>query len=472
MPSTQTAFDALDPARKKLAYDRAAAKVKEVQETITPQLQSVQIELMRRKRMLDLETTVPPIFGPFFAPARYKGAWGGRGSAKSWSFAKMLLNRCVKVKGTRAVCVREVQKSLEQSVKRLLEDLIELHGLGSLFKVLNTHIETPGDGIIIFQGMQNHTADSIKSLEGYDIAWVEEAQSLSQRSLDLLRPTLRKEDSEIWFTWNPLHQTDPVDQFLRPTKPGATLPSGVVVRKISWQDNPFFPDVLRKELEWDQQRDPDKYDHIWMGGYERHSEARVFKNWVVEEFETPVDENGLVQEFLFGGDWGFAVDPSVMVRGYIIGRTLYVDWEAYQVGCEIEDTPALFDSVGCELKHVHGKPGSGCTGMARSWQIVTDSARPETISYMQKHGYTRVVGAKKGAGSVEDGIQFLKNYDIKVHPRCRHVIDELSAYCYKKHPLTDEILPVLNDKKNHTIDALRYMVESIRTPMQPEWLVW
>lgn len=461
--------------RKKLAFAKAAERVKEVRETVSPRLQSIQLELNRRKKLLELRASVPPIFDEFFQPFRYKGAHGGRGSAKSWSFAQMLLDRCVKVKGTRAVCVREVQKSLEQSVKRLLEDLIERFHLGHLFRVLNTHIETPGDGIIIFQGMQNHTADSIKSLEGYDIAWVEEAQSLSQRSLDLLRPTLRKEDSEIWFTWNPLHATDPVDSFLRPIAQGAQLPSNVLVRKISWQDNPYFPDVLRAELEWDQRRDPDKYDHIWMGGYERHSEARVFKNWRVEEFDTPIGPDNIVPDFLFGGDWGFAVDPTVGVRGWVGPgtRTLFVDWEVYRVGCEIDDTPALFDALGCDQPHsIHGTTVSGCTGMARSWQIVTDSARPETISYMQKHGYTRVIGAKKGAGSIEDGIEFLKNYDIIVHPRCRHVIDELSAYCYKKHPLTDQILPVLVDKKNHTIDSLRYMVESLRTPFTPEFVTW
>jgi phage terminase large subunit len=213
-------------------------------------------------------------------------------------------------------------------------------------------------------------------------------------------------------------------------------------------------------MEWDRARDPDKYAHVWLGEYERHSESRVFHNWRVAEFETPDDA-----AFLFGGDWGFAADPDVLVRAYIIGRTLYVDWEAYQIGCEIDNTPDLFDQVGCLACRPHA-PCNGMGrghGMARRWEIIADSARPETISYMQRHGYPRVLPAKKGPGSIEEGVQFLKNYDIVVHPRCPHVIDELTTYSFKRNPLTDQILPLLEDKKNHVIDALRYAVEKLRT---------
>jgi phage terminase large subunit len=152
---------------------------------------------------------------PLFQPARYKAAHGGRGSGKSHFFAEMLIEEHIMNPNRRTVCVREVQKSLAQSVKRLLEDKIEKLGVQSAFIVQETVIKSAhGSGMIIFQGMQNHTSDSIKSLEGYDCAWVEEAQSLSQRSLDLLRPTIRKEGSELWFTWNPSQDTDPVDQLL------------------------------------------------------------------------------------------------------------------------------------------------------------------------------------------------------------------------------------------------------------------
>src|SRR5579864_6691096 len=163
-------------------------------------------------RSLDIHT--PEVFVPLLEPARYKGAYGGRGSGKSHHFADSLIERCL-LRFTRAVCIREVQRTLEQSVKRLLEDKIIAFGLQREFRVLNTHIETPRDGVIIFNGMQDHTAESIKSLEGFHVAWVEEAQSLSQRSLDLLRPTIREADSEIWLSWNPRFATDPVDRLLR-----------------------------------------------------------------------------------------------------------------------------------------------------------------------------------------------------------------------------------------------------------------
>lgn len=339
--------------------------------------------------------------------------------------------------GTRWACIREVQRSLEQSVKRLLEDKITALGVGHLFKVTAFDIVTPGDGIIIFQGMQNHTADSIKSLEGFDGAWVEEAQSLSQRSLDLLRPTIRKEGSEIWFSWNPEHPDDPVDAFLRCDNP----PPDSVVIKVNYQDNPWLPQVLKEEMEYDRSRDQDKYAHVWLGGYQKNSEARVFRNWRVEEFE--VDKDAVIRQ---GADWGFSIDPTVLVQCYIVGRKLYIPYEAYRVGCEIADTPALFMTV----------PES------EKWPIVADSARPETISHMQNNGFPKIMPAVKGARSLEEGIEFLKSYDIIVHPRCKHVVDELTMYSYKVDPLTGKVLSVLEDKNNHTIDAIRYACESAR----------
>lgn len=392
---------------------------------------------------LRIETA--PVFLPLLAeqvngqPVRYRGAWGGRGSAKSWFFADLLLERCMLHPGTRAVCVREIQRSLEQSVKRLLDDEIARLDLGGFFHSMDSKIETPGGGVIIFQGMQDHTADSIKSLEGFDVAWVEEAQAISNRSLTLLRPTIRKPGSEIWCSWNPKHATDPVDVLLR----GKDVPPNAIVIKSSWQDNPWFPKELTTELKWDQARDPEKYAHVWLGEYESHSEARVFKNWRVEEFDTPTQA-----VFYFGADWGFAEDPTVLVRCWIEGRRLYVDREVYKVGCEIDHTPALFDS----LEH----------GQARKWVITADSARPETISYMRRNGYPKIKQARKGPGSVEEGVAFLQSYDVIIHPRCQHAIDEFTLYHYKTDKMTDQVLPVLEDKENHVIDALRYAVEAAR----------
>ena len=383
---------------------------------------------------------VPKVFVPLLSPSRYKGAHGGRGSGKSHFFAEMLVARMISSKCD-AVCIREVQKSLQQSVKKLIELKIEALGLGHRFRVLQTHIESDLGGIITFQGMQNHTADSIKSLEGYDIAFVEEAQSLSQRSLDLLRPTIRKEKSQIWFCWNPNNHTDPVDAFLRGDNPH---PDSIVV-KADFKDNPWLPDVLKQELEYDQKRDPDKFAHVWLGEYARNSEARVFKNWKIEEFERPA---GTVHRL--GADWGFSVDPSVLVRSSIEGNRLYVDYEAYAVGCEIVNLPELFLGV----------PES------EKWPITADSARPETISHMQKHGFPKIRSAIKGPKSIEDGVEFLKSYDIIVHPRCVHLIDELTLYCYKVDDLTGDVLPILADKNNHVIDALRYACEGARRTLK------
>lgn len=389
-----------------------------------------------RSNVLRIET--PEWALPLLEPARYKGLWGGRGSAKSHTFAEMMLESHIIDPNESSVCVRETQKSLNQSVKRLLELKIQQMNAGAYFEVQESVIKSRGgDGRIIFQGMQNHTADSIKSLEGYKRAWVEEAQSLSQRSLDLLRPTIRMEGSELWFSWNPDSPTDPVDSLLR----GSTPPPGAVVLNVNYNDNPWFPDVLREEMEYDKRRDPDKYAHVWLGKYLNRSESRVFHNWSIEEFEAPPDA-----VHRLGADWGFAVDPTVLVRCHIIGRKLFIDYEAYHVGCEIMDTPELFFTV----------------PEAEKWPLVADGSRPETISHMRKHGFPKIMPALKGAGSVEEGVEWLKSYDIIIHPRCIHTSDEFTHYSYMVDPATDKVLPILKDKKNHVIDAVRYACEGTR----------
>lgn len=388
--------------------------------------------------MSKLKIETPEWAVPLLDPARYKGAHGGRGSGKSHFFAELLVEEHVSNPNQSSVCVREIQKSLNQSVKRLIESKIKELGVEDYFDVQESVIKSRrGGGLIIFQGMQNHTADSIKSLEGYDRAWVEEAQSMSQKSLDLLRPTIRKPDSELWFSWNPNLPTDPINALLR----SDDLPPHATVVEVNYKQNPWFPDVLKDEMEYDKERDIDKYQHIWLGGYVSNSESRVFKNWKIEEFEAPADA-----EHRLGGDWGFAADPTVLVRLHIIGRKLYIDYEAYQLHCEILDTPSLFFSV----------PES------EKWPLVADSSRPETISHMRKNGFPKMMPSVKGKGSVDEGIEWLKTYDIIVHPRCVHAIDELTLYSYKVDPLTDEILPILKDKDNHVIDAIRYACESTR----------
>ena len=214
-------------------------------------------------RALTLDT--PRVFAPLLEPSRYKGAYGGRGSGKSHFFAEALIEQSMMVRGNRAVCIREVQRTLKESSKRLIEDKLESMRLGAAdgFKVFNEMIQTPGDGVITFQGMQDHNAESIKSLEGFRVAWCEEAQSLSARSLSLLRPTIRAPDSELWFSWNPRRKTDPVDEMLR----GAEMPTGAIVVKANWSDNPYFPAVLEQERLDCLRLQPDQYDHVWNGGY-------------------------------------------------------------------------------------------------------------------------------------------------------------------------------------------------------------
>jgi phage terminase large subunit len=211
------------------------------------------------------------VFKPLLAPARYKGAYGGRGSGKSHFFAEALVEECIVTPGTAAVCIREVQRTLTQSAKRLIEQKIQSLGVGPLFRILDDRIEAPGKGLIIFQGMQDHTAESIKSLEGFRIAWIEEAQTLSHRSLALLRPTIRAKNSEIWASWNPRRKSDAIDEFLRQQKP-----PGAVVVEANWRDNPWFPEVLVSEREIDQERYPERYDHIWEGGYAKAFEGAYF----------------------------------------------------------------------------------------------------------------------------------------------------------------------------------------------------
>ena len=387
-----------------------------------------------------LQIPTARVFAPLFKPSRYKAAHGGRGSGKTHFFGEHLIRRCLAEPGLRSVCIREVQKSIKESSKRLIEDKIRKFNLSTYFDVQENQIKTPGDGLIIFTGMQNHTAESIKSLEGYKIAWPDEAQALSQRSLDILRPTMRG-DAEIWFSWNPRSAKDPVDSLMRSGEP----PPRSIVVEANWNDNPWFPQDLREEMEYDRRRDPDKYAWIWGGQYQRISEARVFRNWRIGELEIPAHCRPY-----YGADWGFSVDPTVLVRMWTWGRTLYIDKELYKIGLEIDRTPSFFDL----MRDEQADP--------KKWPITADSAEPQTISYMQKHGYPRIEAAVKGPNSVEEGVRFLQSYDIVIHPECRHTADEFATYAWKQDKQTEEILPELEDDHNHVIDSCRYGVEKLR----------
>lgn len=369
-------------------------------------------------------------------PVRYRAVHGGRGSAKSHSFAQALILKAAE-RPLRVLCAREVQKSIRDSVKRLLDDKIEASGLRGMYESTDTEIRGANGSLFIFAGLRTNP-DAVKSTEGLDIAAVFEASRVSQRSWDLLVPTVRKPGSEIWAEWNPENETDPVDAKFRGEN---GPPPGSIVRQVNWDRNPFFPEVLRAEMEYDRRRDPDKWGHVWQGGYVRNAESRVFKNWRIEEFD--VDPAWTLRQ---GADWGFSVDPSVLVQCAIVGRTLYVSHEAYRVGCEVDFLPELFRTV----------------PEAERWPTTADSSRPETISYMQRHGFPKMLPAVKGARSVEEGVEFLRSFDIVVHTRCVHTIEELTAYSYETDELTGAVLPKLADKNNHVIDSLRYACEGAR----------
>jgi phage terminase large subunit len=262
-------------------------------------------------------------FKPLLQPARYKGAHGGRGSGKSHFFGELLIEECLAEKGTLAVCIREVQKTLAQSSKRLIEAKIRDLGVGPDFRIFTDKIETPGDGIIIFQGMQDHTAESIKSLEGFRIADVEEAQTLSARSLTLLRPTIRAPGSQIWFRWNPRRKSDAVDDFLRSKKP-----DNAIVVQANWRDNPYWSKELEDERRLDLQLYPDRYDHIWEGDYAKAFEGAYFAR-------------GLSEAKAQGRIGKVAPDPLLPLRAFIdIGGSgaqadAFVIWIVQFVGQEI-----------------------------------------------------------------------------------------------------------------------------------------
>lgn len=366
---------------------------------------------------------------------RYIVLRGGRGSAKTDSVARALIIRGAQ-KPLFILCGREVQNSIKDSVKKSLEDAIKATGLESFYTSVEREIRGANGTVIIFAGVR-HNPDSIKSKAGLDIFWGEEAQNFSRNSLTAIEPTLRKEGSQLIYTYNPRYKDDPIEQqFIHSVPPPRSK-----VLTVNYDDNPWFPSVLHEKMEHDKQHDHDRYSHIWLGQYLKSSEARVFKNWRVEHCEPPA---GAV--FRYGADFGFSIDPSVVIRCWIDGHNLYIDHEAHQVGCEIDKLPDLFMSVpDCE-----------------KWPLVADSSRPETISYLRNHGFPRILGAVKGARSVEEGVEFLKSFTIIVHPRCQNVIDELTLYSYKTDPDTDQVIPVLADKNNHCIDALRYACEGLR----------
>jgi phage terminase large subunit len=383
-----------------------------------------------------VDAAIPAAYSVLFQPARYKVLYGGRGKGASWSFARALL-----VKGAtqniRILCTRELQKSIKDSVHRLLEDQINELGLQDIYKVTQSEVTSRvTDTSFIFKGLR-YNVEEIKSTEGIDICWVAEAEKCSDNSWKVLIPTIRKEDSEIWVDFNPNLETDPTYQRFVKSKPPNSI-----VHKLSYRDNPFFPQVLREEMEYDRRVDPEGAAHVWDGELANTSEAAIFKGkWTIDTFEPGPDWSGPYH----GADWGFSIDPTVLIKCWVHARTLYIEYEAWALHCELDSIPDLFDKV----------------PLARNYKIMADSARPETISHVSKKNF-KIEGAEKYSGSVEEGITFLKSFErIVIHERCKHMITEAKLYSYKVDRLTGEPTTVIEDRNNHCWDAIRYALQKM-----------
>lgn len=393
---------------------------------------------MKKKRAnKSIGATTPELQFPaklrcLFRPARYKVLYGGRGGAKSWGIARALVLIAASSK-KRILCAREVQNTMRDSVHKLLKDQIETLGLMPWFTITENSIRSSAGSEFIFKGLR-FDVQGVKSTEGIDICWVEEAQTVSQESWDVLIPTVRSDSSEIWVSFNPKETNDPTYQRFV-VKP----PPDAVVVEINYDDNPWFPGVLRREMEYCRAIDFDAYMHIWRGKPRTISAAAIFADKVqVEAFSDELWEQA--DRLFYGADFGFATDPSTLIRFFILGRKLYISHEAYGVGVELDHMPEFYDAV----------PGS------REWPIMADCSRPETISHIRSRGFA-IDAAEKWPGCVEDGIAHIRAFEkIVIHERCKHMIDEANLYSYKVDAKTGQVLPVVVDKHNHCWDAVRY----------------
>jgi phage terminase large subunit len=375
---------------------------------------------------------LPPVMLPLLTrPARYRVCYGGRGAGRSWSFARALLVRSLE-RRLRVLCAREYQNSIAESVHELLASTIERLDLSRHFEVRATDILGANGSEFIFRGL-HFNADALKSMEGFNVCWVEQAERVSQGSWAILLPTIREAGSEIWLTLNPDLAADPTyESFIVQPRPHS------IVVKTTFRDNPWFPRVLRAEMEYLRSVDDDAYRWVWEGECRSHSNAQILKGKVtVESFEPQPHWDGPY----FGLDFGFSQDPTAAVKCYVADRVLYVSHEAWGVGVDIDATPRLLDTI----------------PEARSHVMRADCSRPETISYLASHAYPNVIAAPKWAGSVEDGVAFLRAFEaIKIHPRCVHTLEEARLYSYKTDRLSGDVLPDIVDRHNHCMDATRY----------------
>lgn len=387
----------------------------------------------------------PKLIKVFSGNYRYRGAYGGRGSAKTRSFALMTAVRgyMASMAGQSGVilCGREFMNSLsDSSMEEVKQAIRSVDWLSGFYDIGEEYIRSKDRKVnYVFSGLRNNL-DSIKSKARILIAWVDEAESVSENAWRKLIPTVREEWSEVWVTWNPEKRGSATDVRFRNVND-----SDMCVVEMNYSDNPWFPSTLDKERQRDRERlSPEVYSWIWEGAYLESTEASVFKGkFEVKTFEVAKGWNGPYQ----GLDFGFAQDPTAAVRAYIHDGFLYVRNEAVKTGLEIDDTSAF----------INQKIEKWSDYASRA-----DNARPESISYLKRHGMHQVKPCVKGKGSVEDGIAFIKSFKkVVIHPVCKATINEFKNYRYKTDRLSGDVLPDLVDAENHCIDALRYALEPI-----------
>jgi phage terminase large subunit len=397
-----------------------------------------------------IDRRIPRWARPLMRPMRFKGASGGRGSGKSHFFAEELVERMVCRPDTRAVCIREVQRSLKFSAKALIESKIEELGVGPLFEVTLAEIRrVHGSGLVIFEGMQDHTAESIKSLEGFDVAWVEEAQSISQRSLDLLIPTIREEGSELWFSWNPKKKTDAVDQLF------ASARDDVVRVHTTYRDNPFLPSTLRREAEVMREADPDKFDHVWGGAYDLGGNGRVYPTFRDAPFpdgnvDASVGDRG--GELYVGQD--FNINPMASVIAVRVAD------ECHVLDCLLVPTSNT-EEVCTEIRRRYpGRAVIFCPDPAGNARHTNARAGQTDFTIIRSFGFE--VRAPRAHPLIVDRVNNANamlcdtsgRRRVRVHPRAAHLIESLGSQTYKP----DTNIPDKSGGYDHQADAFGYLL--------------
>lgn len=367
---------------------------------------------------------------------RYLAFYGGRGSAKSVHAGMACLVRARR-QPIKILCARQFQNSMKDSVLSLLDGLITQYELNNFFKVTNTGVQGSNGSEFICAGLHNNL-NSIRSMTGIGLCWIEEAQALTEKAYEVLIPTIRAPGSQFILTYNVDLETDPTYQRFN-VKP----PPNAFVRKVNYDENPFFPDELRQEMEYLRSVDTDAYLHVWEGEPRVHSDAQIFNGkWEIARFEPPADA-----QYMHGMDFGFSQDPTTAVRCYEQDANLYIYQEAYRNRLDVDHTAEFVKT------HIPG---------IENYTVRGDSARPETISFLARNGIPNIIGVDKWKGSVEDGITVLRSFrKIIIHEQCRNMIQEAKLYSYKIHDKTGDILPEVVDKNNHMWDAVRYACDPI-----------